>query len=198
MSTPQQVSFPAFGPYGATGGGGMGGMNPGSTGMVSGGTNLFGGSGATPGGVDMMVAAAVAANGMGGGGMNVNMGGMGMGMNGMAGGMQSLNRTVYLGNIHPETTTEDLCNVIRGGMLQSIRYMQDKHIAVRCVLFFFLVQSILPSHSAPVCHLCRPSGLPHLLPSVLLPRSHAQQPAAQSRLGQKLWSLEPQLGAGGA
>lgn len=48
-----------------------------------------------------------------------------------AAGAQSLNRTVYLGNIHPETTTEDLCNAIRGGMLQSIRYMQDKHIAVR-------------------------------------------------------------------
>lgn len=46
-----------------------------------------------------------------------------------AAGAQSLNRTVYLGNIHPETTTEDLCNAIRGGMLQSIRYMQDKHIA---------------------------------------------------------------------
>ena len=46
-------------------------------------------------------------------------------------GMQGMNRTVYLGNIHPETTTEDLCNAIRGGVLQSIRYMQDKHIAVR-------------------------------------------------------------------
>jgi hypothetical protein len=46
-------------------------------------------------------------------------------------GAQGLNRTVYLGNIHPETTTEDLCNAIRGGVLQSIRYMQDKHIAVR-------------------------------------------------------------------
>ncbi|KAG1830189.1 hypothetical protein EV424DRAFT_1470472 [Suillus variegatus] len=46
----------------------------------------------------------------------------------MTGG-QSLNRTVYLGNIHPETTTEDLCNAIRGGVLQSVRYMQDKHIA---------------------------------------------------------------------
>lgn len=44
-------------------------------------------------------------------------------------GAASLNRTVYLGNIHPETTTEDLCNSIRGGVLQSIRYMQDKHIA---------------------------------------------------------------------
>lgn len=46
------------------------------------------------------------------------------------GGPQGLNRTVYLGNIHPETTSEDLCNAIRGGVLQSIRYMQDKHIAV--------------------------------------------------------------------
>jgi len=44
-------------------------------------------------------------------------------------GAQGLNRTVYLGNIHPETTTEDLCNAIRGGVLQSIRFMQDKHIA---------------------------------------------------------------------
>lgn len=46
----------------------------------------------------------------------------------MTGG-QGLNRTVYLGNIHPETTTEDLCNAVRGGVLQSVRYMQDKHIA---------------------------------------------------------------------
>lgn len=44
-------------------------------------------------------------------------------------GMQGMNRTVYLGNIHPETATEDLCNAIRGGVLQSVRYMQDKHIA---------------------------------------------------------------------
>ncbi|KAK2463057.1 hypothetical protein APHAL10511_004712 [Amanita phalloides] len=53
-------------------------------------------------------------------------------VDGLAGGvvsMQGVNRTVYLGNIHPETTTEDLCNAIRGGVLQSIRYMQDKHIA---------------------------------------------------------------------
>ena len=63
-----------------------------------------------------------------------DLGGMnGMnGMNGLGGlnGNQTLNRTIYLGNIHPETTTEDLCNAIRGGVLQSIRYMQDKHIAV--------------------------------------------------------------------
>jgi hypothetical protein len=56
------------------------------------------------------------------------------GLAGGAVGAQGLNRTVYLGNIHPETSTEDLCNAIRGGVLQSIRYMQDKHIAVRRLL----------------------------------------------------------------
>ena len=56
----------------------------------------------------------------------------GMNLAGAAGmGMQGMNRTIYLGNIHPETTAEDLCNAIRGGVLQSMRYMQDKHIAVR-------------------------------------------------------------------
>ncbi|GJJ08599.1 hypothetical protein Clacol_002818 [Clathrus columnatus] len=44
-------------------------------------------------------------------------------------GGTGLNRTVYLGNIHPETTSEDLCNAIRGGVLQSIRFIPDKHIA---------------------------------------------------------------------
>ena len=54
-------------------------------------------------------------------------------------GNQGLNRTVYLGNIHPETTTEGLCNAIRGGVLQSIRYMQDKHIAVRFSSFLSFI-----------------------------------------------------------
>lgn len=39
------------------------------------------------------------------------------------------NRTVYLGNIHPDTTCEEICNVIRGGILHHIRYMPEKHIA---------------------------------------------------------------------
>lgn len=51
------------------------------------------------------------------------------------GGAAVMNRTVYLGNIHPETSTEDLCNAIRGGVLQSIKYMTDKHIAVRALFF---------------------------------------------------------------
>ncbi|KAI4133366.1 MAG: hypothetical protein LQ338_000266 [Usnochroma carphineum] len=46
-----------------------------------------------------------------------------------AGGINNLgNRTVYLGNIHPETTVEEICNVVRGGLLHHIRYIPDKHI----------------------------------------------------------------------
>lgn len=60
------------------------------------------------------------------------------------GGVQGMNRTVYLGNIHPETTPEDLCNAIRGGVLQSIRYMQDKHIAVSPIAL--LAQHALTGH----------------------------------------------------
>ncbi|CAF9933708.1 MAG: hypothetical protein ALECFALPRED_005677 [Alectoria fallacina] len=46
-----------------------------------------------------------------------------------AGGVNNLgNRTVYLGNIHPETTIEEVCNVVRGGLLHHIRYIPDKHI----------------------------------------------------------------------
>ncbi|KAK5200804.1 hypothetical protein LTR16_004844, partial [Cryomyces antarcticus] len=46
-----------------------------------------------------------------------------------AGGVNNLgNRTVYLGNIHPETTIEEICNVVRGGLLHHIRFIPDKHI----------------------------------------------------------------------
>lgn len=46
-----------------------------------------------------------------------------------AGGANNLgNRTVYLGNIHPETTSEEICNVVRGGLLHHVRYIPDKHI----------------------------------------------------------------------
>jgi len=43
---------------------------------------------------------------------------------------QAGNRNIYLGNLGPKTTTEELCNNIRGGMLQQIRHMHDKNIAV--------------------------------------------------------------------
>ncbi|KAK3820125.1 MAG: hypothetical protein J3Q66DRAFT_281136 [Benniella sp.] len=39
------------------------------------------------------------------------------------------NRTVYLGHLSENTTCEDLCNVIRGGILSNIRFLPQKHIA---------------------------------------------------------------------
>lgn len=47
----------------------------------------------------------------------------------MAAMQQMGNRTVYLGNIHPDTSTEEICNHIRGGILQTIRLIPEKHIA---------------------------------------------------------------------
>ncbi|CEP12854.1 hypothetical protein [Parasitella parasitica] len=41
----------------------------------------------------------------------------------------SIQRTLYFGNVHPEATCEDLCNVIRGGALLQIRLISEKHIA---------------------------------------------------------------------
>lgn len=46
-----------------------------------------------------------------------------------AGGAQNVgNRTVYLGSVHPETTIEEICNVVRGGLIHNIRYIPKKHI----------------------------------------------------------------------
>jgi RNA recognition motif-containing protein len=46
-----------------------------------------------------------------------------------AGGPANIgNRTIYLGNVHPETSTEEICNVVRGGLLQNIRYIPERHI----------------------------------------------------------------------
>lgn len=46
-----------------------------------------------------------------------------------AGGTNNVgNRTVYLGSVHPETTIEEICNVVRGGLLHNIRYIPEKHI----------------------------------------------------------------------
>ncbi|KAJ3104564.1 hypothetical protein HDU97_009076 [Phlyctochytrium planicorne] len=51
------------------------------------------------------------------------------GGNFMDSSMGTQNRTVYLGGIHAEATTKDLCDVIRGGILQMIKYMPDKNYA---------------------------------------------------------------------
>ncbi|KDN38389.1 hypothetical protein K437DRAFT_228630 [Tilletiaria anomala UBC 951] len=61
------------------------------------------------------------------------------------------NRTVYLGNIHSETTTEDICNHIRGGILQNIRFIPEKHIA--------FVTFVDPNAALAFFHLASYSGV---------------------------------------
>ncbi|EDO14696.1 hypothetical protein Kpol_1068p5, partial [Vanderwaltozyma polyspora DSM 70294] len=38
------------------------------------------------------------------------------------------NRTVYIGNINPRSKAEDICNVVRGGTLQQIKFFKEKGI----------------------------------------------------------------------
>ncbi|ODV94006.1 hypothetical protein PACTADRAFT_51744 [Pachysolen tannophilus NRRL Y-2460] len=46
-----------------------------------------------------------------------------------AGGANNLgNRTVYLGNLHPDSTIEEICNVVRGGILQNVRLISERHV----------------------------------------------------------------------
>ncbi|KAJ7759289.1 hypothetical protein B0H14DRAFT_3165891 [Mycena olivaceomarginata] len=140
IGTTQQTPFGGNGNNngnGNLGGGGANGTPPGSASNVNAqqGSPSQGYAPYTPAPFSPDALSAMMGMGMFGG-----MGGMGMGgmmspmsPGGMGGlpdlGMAGGNRTVYLGNIHPETSTEDLCNAIRGGVLQSIRYMADKHIA---------------------------------------------------------------------
>lgn len=46
-----------------------------------------------------------------------------------AGGPNNLgNRTVYLGNLPKDVKIEEICNVVRGGILQSIKLLSDRHV----------------------------------------------------------------------
>lgn len=46
-----------------------------------------------------------------------------------AGGANNLgNRTVYLGNLPKEIKIEEICNVVRGGLLETVKYLQDRHV----------------------------------------------------------------------
>lgn len=38
------------------------------------------------------------------------------------------NRTIYLGNLHPDSTIEEICNVVRGGILQNVRLISERHV----------------------------------------------------------------------
>lgn len=81
-------------------------------------------------------------------GLGLGMGGLATptGLVGFGAAATGANRTVYLGNIHPETTVEEMCNTIRGGALQSVRYLADKHIAVRFLYLFYGDQSTNITH----------------------------------------------------
>ncbi|QLQ77909.1 hypothetical protein HG537_0A01560 [Torulaspora globosa] len=46
-----------------------------------------------------------------------------------AGGPNNLgNRTVYLGNLPKDVKIEEICNVVRGGILQAIKLLSDRHV----------------------------------------------------------------------
>ncbi|KAH3684165.1 hypothetical protein WICPIJ_004859 [Wickerhamomyces pijperi] len=46
-----------------------------------------------------------------------------------AGGANNLgNRTVYLGNLPMELKIEEICNVVRGGLLETVKYLSDRNI----------------------------------------------------------------------
>ncbi|PWN89865.1 hypothetical protein FA10DRAFT_99088 [Acaromyces ingoldii] len=76
----------------------------------------------------------------------------GSGHNGAATAMHQLgNRTVYLGNIHPDTTTEEICNHVRGGVLQNVRYIPEKHIA--------FITFVDPNAALAFYHLANYSGV---------------------------------------
>ncbi|CAO3648270.1 unnamed protein product [Cunninghamella echinulata] len=112
----------------------MGGM-AGAGGAGAGGPFMFGdGEGHFQFGFNPYGAGAAGADGSGGaaGGGGGNAAAMmsGFGMpNNVAFAAGPLQRTLYLGNIAPETTCEEICNSIRGGMLYQIRFMEDKHMA---------------------------------------------------------------------
>lgn len=69
-----------------------------------------------------------------------------------AGGANNLgNRTVYLGNLHQDSSVEEICNVVRGGLLQSIRFLKERHV---CFITF-----IDPIAAAQFFALCQLHGL---------------------------------------
>ncbi|KAG5519120.1 hypothetical protein PMAC_002208 [Pneumocystis sp. 'macacae'] len=59
------------------------------------------------------------------------------------------NRTVYLGNIHPETTIEEICNIVRGGILHQIKYFREKHI---CFVTFISPASSILFYNVSIIH----------------------------------------------
>lgn len=48
-----------------------------------------------------------------------------------------------MGNLHPDTTCEDICNTIRGGIIESIKLIPEKHI---CFIHFVMPESAFTLH----------------------------------------------------
>ncbi|CAN3372823.1 hypothetical protein DIURU_000985 [Diutina rugosa] len=66
-----------------------------------------------------------------------------------AGGASNLgNRTVYLGNLHQDSSVEEICNVVRGGLLQSIRFLKERHVC-----FITFVDPIAAAQFYAMCQL---------------------------------------------
>lgn len=94
-------------------------------------------------------------------------------------GFSSPKRSVFLGNIPESATNEDLCNVIRGGNLEHIRYLPAKQCAVSPIPIH--VESILMI----VRYLRRPilrSYIPQYSPSSRRSRQGLQ---VEGRMGNK-------------
>lgn len=113
-------------------------------------------------------------NGMAGPGEFAN-GGFG----GQGNVVHPVQRCLYIGNLPEDTTTTDICEAVRGGLLLSVKYIADKHYAVSR-------QVITPSPAAdlfPVRDVCGPDpGDPFLPPGNQL-RPHDQAEKSQSQLG---------------
>lgn len=66
-----------------------------------------------------------------------------------AGGANNLgNRTVYLGNLHPDSLVEEICNVVRGGLLHSVRFLKERHVC-----FVTFVDPIAAAQFFAMCQL---------------------------------------------
>jgi hypothetical protein len=87
-------------------------------------------------------------------------------------------------NIHPEVTTEEICNIIRGGILQQIRYIPDKHIVSRSLWMCSpAAQVVLTPCLVVLRHLCRSALRAGLLSDCVVPGYRPAQPSPQSRMG---------------
>ena len=87
-------------------------------------------------------------------------------------------------NIHPEVTTEEICNIIRGGILQQIRYIPDKHIVSRSLWMCSpAAQVVLTPCLVVLRHLCRSALRAGLLSDCVVPGHCPAQPSPQSRMG---------------